>query len=111
MNAIIGKKAKAIVPITKAIISIGGHDISLLTTKKQVALKATTTPTIEMKSAVSPHTNFDGNDTRKSIGMKRDVRIDKNTNAEVEDDKSAIASNKKNNLNQILFKRIGVPVS
>ena len=110
MNAIIGRKAKAIVPITKAIISIGGHDISHLTTKKQVALKATTTPSIEMKSAVSPHTNFDGNDTWKSIWVKRDVRIDKNTNIEVEDDNSAIASNMKNTLNQIFFKRRGVPV-
>ena len=104
----IGTKVETIITIT-----IGGHGdgVSLLATKRQVAPKATTTPTVEMKSAVSPHTNIDGNDTRKSICVKRDVRIDKNSNAEVEDDNSAIASNMKNTLNQILFKRIGVPVS
>ena len=74
-------------------------------------MKATTMPTIEMKSAVSPHTNFDGSETKKSICVKRDVRIDKNTNIKVEDDDSAIASDMKNTLNRILFKRIGVPVS
>ena len=42
--------------------------------------------------------------------MKREVRIDKNANIEVEDDNSAIASNMKNTLNQIFFKRKGVPV-
>ena len=59
---------------------------------------------MEMKSVLSPNTNFDGNDTRKSICAKRDVRIDKNINMEVEEDNSAIASDMKNTLNQILFK-------
>ena len=68
-------------------------------------------PAIEMKSVVSPNTNFDGNDTRKSISVKRDVRIDKKINIEEEEENSAIASDMKNTLNQILFKRIGVPVS
>ena len=58
-------------------------------------------PAIEMKSVVSPNTNFDGNDTRKSISVKRDVRIDKKIN--IEDENSAIASDMKNTLNQILF--------
>ena len=60
---------------------------------------------------VSPNTNFDGNDTRKSISVKRGVRIDKNINIEEEEENNAIASHMKNTRNQILFKRIGVPVS
>ena len=59
---------------------------------------------------MSPNTNFDGNYTRKSISVKRGVRIDKNINIE-EEKNNAIASYMKNTLNQILFKRIGVPVS
>ena len=55
-------------------------------------------PAIEMKSVVSPSTNFD-------------VRIDKKINIEEEEENSVIASDMKNTLNQILFKRIGVPVS
>ena len=101
---------KIIATPAKVIITKGNHAISLLKTTKQVALKATNMPTIEMKSVVSPNTNFNGNDQRKSISAKRDVRIDKNTNIEVEDDNSAIASNMKNTLNQIFFKRRGVPV-
>ena len=61
-------------------------------------------PSMEMKSVLSPNTIFDGNDTRKSICVKRDVRIDKNINMEVEEYNSAIASDMKNTLNQILFK-------
>ena len=68
-------------------------------------------PTIEMKSVVSPNTNFDGNDARKSISVKRDVRIDKNINIEEEEETSAIASDMKNALNHLVFKKIGVPVS
>ena len=64
------------------IITIGINVISLVKTKRQVALKATTMPAIEVKSVVSPKTNFDGNDTRKSISAKRAVRIDKNINIE-----------------------------
>ena len=52
-------------------------------------------PAIEMKSVVSPNTNFDGNDTRKSISVKRDVRIDKKINIEEEEENSAIASDMK----------------
>ena len=94
------------------IITSGINVILLVKTKKHVALKATTMPAIEVKSVVSPNTNFDGNDTRKSISVKRGVRIDKNINIEEEEEENnAIASNMKNTLNQILFKRIGVPVS
>ena len=92
-------------------ITIGINVISLVKTKKQVALKATTMPAIEVKSVVSPNTNFDGNDTRKSISVKRGVRIDKNINIEEEEENNAVASYMKNTLNQILFKRMGVPVS
>ena len=60
---------------------------------------------------MSPNTNFDGNDTRKSIFVKRGVRIDKNIKIEEEGENNAIASDMKNTLNQILFKRIRVPVS
>ena len=93
------------------IITIGINVISLVKTKKQVALKAITMPAVEVKSVVSPNTNFDGNDTRKSISVKRGVRIDKNINIEEEEENNAIASDMKNTQNQILFKRIGVPVS
>ena len=93
------------------IIPIGINVISLEKTKKQVALKATTMPAIEVKNVVSPNTNFDGNDTRKSISVKRGVRIDKNIKIEEEEENNATASDMKNNLYQILFKRIGVPVS
>ena len=72
----------------------------------------TTMPAIEVKSVVSPNTNFDANDTRKSISVKRGVRIDKNINIEEEEEENnVIASDMKNTLNQILFKRIGVPMS
>ena len=74
-------------------------------------MKATTMPTIKMKSVVSPNTNFDGNDTRRSISVKRDVRIDKNINIEEEEETSAIASDMKNALNHLVFKKIRVPVS
>ena len=93
------------------IITIGINVISLVKTKKQVALKAITMPAVEVKSVVSPNTNFDGNDTRKFISVKRGVRIDKNINIEEEEENNAIASDMKNTRNQILFKRIGVPVS
>ena len=66
---------------------------------------------VRASQVVSPNTNFDGNDTRKSISMKRGVRIDKNINIEEEEENNAIASNMKNTLNQILFKKIGVAVS
>ena len=95
----------------KAIITTGSRRVSLLKIKKQVALKATTMPAMEMKSVVSPNTYFADKDTRKSISVKRDVRIDKNINIEVEEDNSAIASDMKNTLNQILSERVGVPVS
>ena len=77
-------------------------------------------PTIEMNSVVSPNINFDGNDTRKSISVKRDVRIDKIINIEEEEEISAIASDMKNAINHseallppvlLVFKKIGVPVS
>nr|POF15840.1 hypothetical protein CFP56_35276 [Quercus suber] len=58
----------------------------------KVALKAATMPAIEMKSVVSPNTNFDGNDTRKSISVKRDVRIDKKINIEEEENSKAFWS-------------------
>ena len=94
------------------IITIGINVISLVKTKKQVALKATTMPAIEVKSVVSPNTNFDGNDTRKSISVKRGVRIDKNINIEEEEEENnATTSDMKNTLNQIFFKKIGIPVS
>ena len=104
MNKIIGTLAKAI-------ITIGSDAISLLKTKQQVALKATSMPAIEIKSALTPNSNFAGNDTRKSISVKCDVRIDKNINIDVEEETSAIASDMKNTRNQILFKKIGIPVS
>lgn len=80
-------------------------------TKKQVALKATTMPAIEVKSVVSPNTNLPGNDSRKSFSVQRDVRIDKNINIEVEEDNNAIASEMKNTVNQFFLKKIGVPFS
>ena len=58
-------------------------------------------PTIEMKSVVIPNTNFDGNDTRRSISAKRDVRIDKNINIEEEEETSATAYDMKNALNHL----------
>ena len=92
---------KIIATPAKVIITKGNHAISLLKTTKQVALKATNMPTIEMKSVVSPNTNFNGNDQRKSISAKRDVRIDKNINIEEEEETSAIASDMKNTLNHL----------
>ena len=74
-------------------------------------MKATSVPAIELKSALTPSPNFEGNDTRKSISLKCDVRIDKNSNIDVEEDSSAIASDMKNTLNQTLFNKIGLPVS
>ena len=103
-NKIIGTQAKKI-------ITNGSHAISLSNTKKQVALKATSMATIEMKSAVSPNTNFNGNDLRKFISVNRDVRMDKNINIEEEEETSATASDMKNTLNQLVFRKIGVPVS
>ena len=69
-------------------------------------MKATSVPAIEQKSALTPSSNFDGNDTRKSISLKCDERIDKNSNIDVEEDSSAIASDMKNTLNQTLFNKI-----
>ena len=74
-------------------------------------MKATSVAAIELKSALTPSSGFDGNDTRKSISLKRDERIDKNSNIDVEEDRSAIASDMKNTLNQTLFNKIGLPVS
>ena len=75
----------------KTIITIGSHLSSLFKTRKQVALKTTTMPTIEMISVMTPNTHFTGNDTRKSNSVKRDVRIDTYINIESEEDNSAIA--------------------
>ncbi|KAK4440350.1 hypothetical protein Salat_0369900 [Sesamum alatum] len=42
------------------------HVSSLWKSKKKVVVKAKTTPTIEVKSAVRPNINLVGNETRKS---------------------------------------------
>jgi propanediol dehydratase large subunit len=89
----------------------GAHGLALVYTKKKVALKATIMPAMEMKSVASPIINFEGNDFKKSSSVQRDMRIDKNITIEVEEEHSVIASEMKNTINQLLFTKIGVPVS
>jgi hypothetical protein len=45
------------------------HALALLYIKKQVAVKATIMPAMEMKSVASPNTNFEGNDLKKSSSV------------------------------------------
>ena len=96
------KTTKIICTPDIVIITIGSGAISLLKAKRLVVLKATSMPAIETKSVASPNTNFNGNDTRKSISVKRDVRIDRNINIEEEEKTSAIASDMKNTLNHLV---------
>ena len=65
--------------------------------------------TMEMKSAISPTINLLGNEYKKSCSLKRDVRIDKKTNIEVEENKNAIESDIKNTRNELRFTEIGIP--
>jgi hypothetical protein len=55
--------------LAEVIKTTGVHALAFLYTKKQIALKATIIPAIEIKSAASPKTNLAGNDMRKSSSV------------------------------------------
>jgi hypothetical protein len=55
--------------LAKVMTKNGTHAPALLNTKKEVAMKATIMPTMEIKSVINPNTNFEGNDWKKSSSM------------------------------------------
>ena len=74
-------------------------------------VKVTIMDMIETKSVMSPNINLEGNDSRKSSSAQREVKIDKNTSIEVEEENNAIASDTANIMKDFFLNKTGMPVS
>lgn len=59
---------------------------------------------IDTNNATSPDINFKGSDLRKSCSAYREIRMDRNIKIEVEDEISAMESDKANTRNAGLSK-------
>jgi hypothetical protein len=63
---------------------------------KNAVPNATIIPTMETKSVSSPKVNFIGNDLRKSFSANLDMRMERKTMIEIEDEIIAVAFDKEN---------------
>jgi hypothetical protein len=72
--------------------------------------KAIIIDAIEMNREVSPTINFKGRDLRKSFSAYREVRMNKNINIAVEEEKSATPSAMVKYRNAFSLKKFGIPV-
>lgn len=76
---------------------------------KKVALNATTMHTMETNNDVNPISNREGKECKKSCSAYREVRIDKNTKIEDDEEIKPTASDITNIVNQNFLRNIGVP--